>query len=274
MKKYFYLFLILIGALTLNAQAATLYLTETDSDGVVYIINTDTGTFLTADVSPQESPGAIAVLGDRVVMANYTDDGSWEYDLALNPTGNSWPGSNGLWDQMLDGTTDGVNNYVASWSDNGVVEMDLQFENGAVLFNPGFSVIGITYDPTDDSLWLVNDDDTSIHQYSKAGVSLGSLDADLGGRNCCLAYDPGTDTLWMSQNGGSTMYQFEKDGTALDSVNVVGLPASNTWGAEIGGDFPVAAAAAPVPAMSRSSVLALVLVLLVFGGLMVRLYTH
>lgn len=247
------------------SYAVTIYLTETDLDGTVYKINTDTATYQTFDVSPQERPGGIAVLGDRIVMSNYDDNDTWAYDLNFNPTGESWPGS-GTWDQTLDGTTDGVFNYGAVWSDTGVVRFDLDFQNGTLLFDPGFEVIGITYDSATNSLWLVNDENHNVHNYSMGGVEIDFFDTGLAGRECCLAYDPATDTLWLSENEGTSFYNFTKDGTLLDTVTLSGFEPQNTWGAEIGaGSF-----ASSIPVNSFWAMLSLAALILVLSGWRLR----
>jgi hypothetical protein len=136
---------------------------------------------------------------------------------------------------MLDGTTDGANNYSSVWSSTGVVITDEFFQDGSVLFDPGFSIIGITYDPTDNTLWVISDDDSSIYQFALDGTQLSSFDAALPDRDCCLAYDPVNDSLWIGLNGSNTLYEFAKDGTQLDSVTIAGWSPSNQWGAEIAG---------------------------------------
>jgi len=248
--------------------AATIYLAESDSNGTVYIIDTETGTFQTRDVSPQENPAAIAIYPNTIVMANYPDDGSWEYDLDLNPTGNSWPGSN-TWSQMLDGTTDGTNAYSVSWSSDAIIECDSNFTNCAVLFNTGFPSIGITYDPTNDSFWIVNDNAQTVHNFDRSGNELASFTASLGGRNCCLGYDSATDSLWMSTNGGSTMTNIAKDGTIIDQVTISGLTPSNTWGSEVIAGQPLPPPLA-VPVNNFYAMLMLALMVLILAPIAIR----
>jgi hypothetical protein len=255
--------------LSLPTFAVTIYLTETDLSGTVYKVNTDTATFQTFDVSPQESPGAIAVLGNRIVMSDYDTNDSWAYDLNFNPTGESWSGA-GSFSQALDGTTDGVHNNSVWWSTGGVVQYDLNFQGGSLLFDPGFPVIGITYDSATGTLWLVNDSNHDIYNYSLAGTPLGSFSTGLSGRLCCLAYDPETNTLWLSENSGTTFYQFSKLGALLDSVTIPGFTPSNTWGAEIGGAGAAPAGAVAVPSGSFWSLLALAMLLLAFGSVRLR----
>lgn len=251
---------------TLPSYAVTIYLTETDLDGTVYIVDTETATYETFDVSPQERPGGIAVLGDRIVMSNYDDNDTWAYDLDFNPTGETWLGS-GTWDQTLDGATNGVFNYGAVWDTTGVVRFDLNFQDGQLLFDPGFSVIGITYDSATDSLWLVDDDSHNVYNYTMAGVEIDFFDTGLSGRECCLAYDPDTDTLWMSENAGTSFYNFGKDGTLLDTVTLSNFTPENTWGAEIGA---VSSPATPVPVNAYWALLALVALLLVVSAPLLR----
>lgn len=244
------------------AYAVLLYITDVDSQ-TAYIINTDTGAFTTYDTGPVDSPGAIAVT-DRIVLTDWQGDGGAEYDLSFNATGTVYSGDPSF-SEMLDGTTDGAGtNYAVSWSGLGVIVFDGNFENGSVLFNPPFNPIGITFDPSNNSLWLANDDDGTVHNYTLGGSFLSSFDPGLSGRTCCLAYNPADDTIWMGENDENTLYQYSKAGVQLDSVTPAGWSPSNNFGAEIqrGSSSP---SFSPVPGLSQSGLAILALLILVGG---------
>lgn len=265
MKNILHLFCMFVGsAVAISAQAAVIYVTDVDSQ-TAYIVDTDAGTFTSHDTAPVDSPGAIAVTG-RIVIADWQGDGAAEFDLAYNATGPTYAGFP-EYSQMLDGTTDGVGtNYAVSWNNAGVIVFDANFENASVLFAPSGDPIGITYDQSDDTLWLVNDDTGDIENYTLGGSFVDSFSPGLDGRECCLAYDPADDTLWLSTNGSNTFYQYSKAGSELDSVTIAGWEPSNTWGAEIqlGEGGPIGAEPVPGPGAIALGLLA-ALVLLVAG---------
>lgn len=141
--------LLLSFAFVAPAHAVVIYAADGDADEA-YILDTNALTSSTFDTSAVGIGYAIAVR-ETIVLGDRDDEGAVEYALDGTPTGNSWVGD-GDFSQMLDGTTDGSNNYAAVWSSTGVVIADADWTNSAVLFDPGFSIIGITYDPTNDSL--------------------------------------------------------------------------------------------------------------------------
>ena len=247
----------------MQAMAQTFYLTSGDA-GTSYIIDLNTGSFTSFSTGTQNSAYALGVT-NSILLSDISNSTVVEYSLAGVPTGNTWAGPGGF-SQMLDGTTNGQGAYYgASWSSTGVTVSDNTFTNTTLLFNPGFAVIGITYDSSDNTLWLVNDNDNNVYHYTLAGSQISSFTPGLSGRECCLAYDGVSDTLWMSTNGSNVISNFSKNGTLLGSVTVTGMSPGNTWGGEIAlGAVVVVPPMVPVPSMGTWSVVILVVLVLGF----------
>jgi len=245
-----------------QAFAQSYYLTSGDSD-TTYIIDLNTGSFTSFSTAPQFAAYALGVT-NRVLMSDRPNSLIVEYSLAGVPTGNTWTGP-GTFDEMLDGTTDGRGSYYgASWGSIGVTVSDNTFTNTVLLFDPNFAVMGIAYDSSDNTLWLVNDDDSNVYNYTLTGTQVSSFSPGLSGSECCLAYDEVTDTLWMTSNNSNVISNFSKTGTLLGSVTVAGLSPGNTWGAEIAISGTAAPPPVPVPSLSTWSILLLVLLILGF----------
>ncbi len=239
----------------LQAMAQTFYLTSGDA-GTSYIIDLSNGSFTSFSTALQTSAYALGVT-DSILLSDISNSAIVEYSLAGVPTGNSWVGPGGF-AEMLDGTTNGQGTYYgASWNTRGVTTSDSTFTNTTVLFDPGFPVIGITYDSSDNTLWLVNDSNGSVSHYTLLGTQISTFSPGLGGRECCLAYDDVSDTLWLSENGSNVISNYSKTGTLIGSVTVTGMSPGNTWGGEIALGATVLPMV-PVPSMGTWSVVVLI----------------
>lgn len=162
--------------------------------------------------------------------AQYTLDGKF--------TGTTYAEETNGGNDTDDSTTDGKYNYTVAYSNGQVIRTDRDFENASVLFTTARSSLGITYDETNDSLWIANFGGTSIRNYSMNGSLLGSF-ATSQGVNGGLALDHADQTLWFVDTAGN-IEQYSKTGTYLQTgVNV---------GYVLGGEFDLASANVPEPA--------------------------
>jgi len=248
-----------------QAIAQSFYLSNGDGD-TTYIIDLNTGSYTSFSTASQSMAYALGVT-NRVLLSDRANSLVVEYSLAGVPTGNTWTGP-GTFDQMLDGATDGQGTYYgASWSNTGVTVSDNTFTNTVLLFDPGFAVIGITYDSSDNTLWLVSSTDGNVYHYTLAGTQVSSFSPGLTGTECCLAYDEATDTLWMTTNNSNVISNFSKTGALLGSVTAVGLSPGNTWGGELpmSGTGAAPLPTVPVPSLSTWSILLLILLILGFS---------
>src|SRR5262249_47433698 len=110
-----------------------------------------------------------------------------------------------------------------------VYRSNLDFSNAQPIFNVSnlSDDVGITYDPTDSTLWVSGQ--SEIRHYDLSGNQLGGFNHSSG--RGWLAYEPDSDTLWYVRNGSNEIDQYSKAGQLLQQVQVNGL-AANNWGAE------------------------------------------
>lgn len=213
-------------------QTDRLYVTDGDSSRLAIV----QGGVVQNVVGTQQGAYPIAVSGTVWTGSLYGNSQSLEFDLNGNYLGNA---VNINQANAVDGTTDGVQyNYQLSgcFGTNAVVyRSNLDFSNAQPLFNAfGMSrSVGITYDPTDSTLWVSGD--VEMRHYDLAGNFLGGWNHQSG--DSTLAYEPSTDTLWLVR---SSMYQYDKSGNLLQVLSPNGL-AANNWGAE----FPIGSIPAP-----------------------------
>jgi hypothetical protein len=101
-----------------------------------------------------------------------------EYTFTGVPTGVTHPGPGfGPW---IDGTTDGTYNYAVTLSSGAVYRFSNTWDNPLVLFGCSPYCDGITYDPSNNSLWLSNPYGTAvplIENRSMSGALLFSFPA-------------------------------------------------------------------------------------------------
>jgi hypothetical protein len=191
-------------------------------------------------VQAQEFP--IVVLGNTVRTGSYYSGNSGhEYSLAGSWTGATYPPTiQGL---HHDGTTDGVHNYTTSyWGDEAGAELgravwrtDSDWTNPVKLFDTVETrPSGITYDPSNNTLWVSEwDGGPAIRNYTMNGTLLSSFSTD-GRYATSVALDPVDGTLWMGgyENTGY-FYQYSRAGVLLSSTYYSELAGERTLGGEI-----------------------------------------
>jgi hypothetical protein len=173
-----------------------------------------------------------------------------QYTLSGTPTATTWTGTPppaGTSDQFYDGTSDGTHNYTVEYGNStgteNVIETDLNWQNPLTLFSVPVANVGITYDPFNNSLWIVNGSGL-ISDYSLTGALLSSFPTFFSNAR---AFDPADGTLWVS-NGGNTLSQYSTSGAGLQNGFLVGLPRCCYFAGEF---------AEPVPAVPEPATLLL-----------------
>src|ERR1035438_131387 len=166
-----------------------------------------------------ESP--IAVWGDiRTTGAAGAIYGG-QYTLAGIPTGTTYilPGAVS---NAYDSTSDGSHNYLVDFDSGAVYQTARDFTNPVLLFNSNaYTNVGITYDATNNSLWVSGwDNNFTVADYSLNGTLLSSFSIGHD-RNAALALDPADHTLWLvNDNSYSPNYgyleQYSTAGVLLD----------------------------------------------------------
>ena len=122
------------------------------------------------------------------------------------------------------------------------------------MFSIGGSVgdfIGITFDPSNDSLWISGWYKSEIRDYSLTGQLLSSFSVSHN-EITALALDPATETLWSAnRNVWGLFEEYSKTGQLLSTQYYPELSGMNVLGGEI-----------PVPEPATAGLLTLGLLLI------------
>lgn len=182
----------------------------------------------------------IAVMGTVRTMGHEFGEAGREYTLAGIPSGASYPNTVAN-SQFYDGTTDGIYNYAWDLVRGAVYRFGLDWSSPTVLFTLGRadgSRLGITYDETNQSLWIsgfTGSVGTTVSDYAMDGTLISSFTV-AHDRITALAMDHSDHTLWMGfQDYGPNYSQYGKTGALLGSVS---YPSLNSYSTGIvGGEF-------------------------------------
>ncbi|MBK8978593.1 MAG: hypothetical protein IPM29_22075 [Planctomycetes bacterium] len=165
----------------------------------------------------------------RTMGANAGEIGA-EYDLLGNDLGARFTHPTGP-SRCWDGTTDG-GSYYAIDSVGGVYRFDRNWGNPVRLFGAG-SIGSLTYDPSNDSLWVSQFSTNTITNYTMTGVVLGSFSTGHT-QNMALALDRADGTLWLHDRTAQGTYeQWSTTGVLLARIVVPGASTYNALGGEI-----------------------------------------
>jgi hypothetical protein len=215
---------------------STMYLTSWSSKSLYTVQGNDvTGA---APTYCNHCEQAIAVSGDVRTTGKFDGFGG-RYNLDLSQTGTTYVPSSFL--GLTDGATDGHRNYGVGSA--AVYAFDRDWGNPTVLFQLADGVLaeGITFDPTNQSLWLQGTVTTQgspnqaptttsvLQNYDMAGLLLSSVD-DLGGG--ALAMDYADGTLWVVRGPMQFFDQYSRSGARLQTTSYDSLRGQNGTGAE------------------------------------------
>ena len=181
---------------------------------------------------------AVVVDGTVKTYAYSTEDSyGAEYTLGGTPTGTTYALDypNNLY---IDATTDGTYIYVTGNTTNKIYRFNNDWTNGQLMFtaNEVGRTLGITYDPTDNTLWLSGYNNSTMSHYDLNGNLLETFNvADT--RTGALALDHADGTLWYYAHDNHQLHQYSKDGTLLQRADITGL-GTRLWGGEF--DFELA----------------------------------
>lgn len=216
----------------------TYYITD-GGNGTLYAIKDHAvgTTPMTDQTNKSEWP--IAVVGLEVhTTGYYTGLTGSAYTgvnaLTLTPTAAVYPALPDA--QMLDGTSDGSHNYGVTYGAAGgtdaakVFQFNTEWGDKQLLFTLNDIAIagdknywvGITYDRTNNSLWMTNTRANLVADFDLAGhlIANSAFGVSTGTTMTALAMDI-DHTLWMVDLNSKALYHYQTDG------NLIGSFASN-----------------------------------------------
>jgi hypothetical protein len=236
MTKMLSLFATSALAATATAQTSELFLTDF-MDTHTYVVQN--GQIVRQFSRTAWNDGPALVVQSTIRMYGQVWGGvGHEYDLNGNLLAGQY--TNPFYIDCLDGATDGTRNWTIPANDASmdyaVLKATASWENIAVAFVPQRRSFGITYDYTDDTLWLTNKSTAvcdRVQHYDTNGTLLGEFPVSIDGGGGGIALDQADQTLWIPGAFATVgnLYQFDKAGNLLQTVTVPGLN-TNTFGAE------------------------------------------
>ena len=155
-----------------------------------------------------------------------------QYSLAGVYTGTNYAEEVSGYQNTDDSTTNGRSNFTASYSTGDIIQTDRDFNGASILFNAGARSLGITYDETNNSLWVISFSAALMRDYDLSGALLSSFAVDTSATGG-LALDHVDQTLWYSDTNGD-LQQYSKTGVHLGTGPNIGYV--------LGAEFDFAAA--------------------------------
>ncbi len=215
--------------------------------------------FNVAQSPVNQSQSALAVNSTIRTLGQSSGQTGGEYSLSGTSTGTTYgfPSVLGS-DAVFDGTTNASVNFLWDNVSGAAYQFSLGWSGGTVLFTLGTAsggYAGITYDPSNNSLWIAGffgTVGTLISDYRLDGTLLSSFSIGHAG-NGALALDPVDGTLWITNTNASTLtleqYRRSSAGsfggteTPLQTQAYAGLSP-----ATYGGEFQYTGSVVPEPA--------------------------
>jgi hypothetical protein len=189
-------------------------------------------------VGPDVTEDPIAVSGDVRTVGICCGNVGGQYTLAGTPTG-TYYALPAIMRNAIDSTSDGTHNYLVDSVYGIVYQTARDFTNPTALFGVGQYNMGITFDASNNSLWISGGYNSSmVSDYSLNGTLLSSFSTGHY-LNAALALDPADHTLWLVNDQDGNLEQYSKA--------VVLLSTGPTVGYALGGEFNLEATPTPEP---------------------------
>lgn len=207
-----------------------LYLTAGDQGNIWVVQGTGVNRSWVMATGNREYP--IAVADEVRTLGGMDIEMGAEYTLAGVDTGTRYNFPAGI-SSAWDGTTDLSSNYFMDFGTGTVYQTGLDWSSPTPLFTVGGgSYLGITYDFSDDTLWVSGWSQGIVEHRTLGGALLGSFATPFNSISC-LALDDASGTLWMgTQTQQGTFFQYSKAGASMGSVFIEDLVTQNTLGGE------------------------------------------
>jgi PEP-CTERM motif len=173
-------------------------------------------TIISADTAYSQNEWPIAIYGDvRTAGSSSSNDGGF-YDLSVSASPYVHYQLPSFMVAVYDSTSDGTHNYMVDFASGIVYQTDRTYGSAGILFQieDGNLWSGITYDPANQSLWLVAHESNVMANYSLNGKLLSSFSVQTS-TNGPLAFDPADQTLWLINYGTKNLEQYSTSGQFL-----------------------------------------------------------
>ncbi len=222
---------LLSAIMVANVEAgplSKLYITDANNNRVDVVQGDTIVSSFNTIIAPSFSilPGPIAVT-HTIMTINYNNGPGAEYTLNGVATGVVYNTPNGPNVYTDDGTTDGRHIYTVNRDTGAVYQMEMNWTNQHTLFTTQASDSGITYDPSNVSLWLSNTGTGKVVNYALNGTKLSEFNTGLLGL-VSTALDPLDNTLWFTVwDGTGKLKQYSKAGALLATVTIPNLSGWN-----------------------------------------------
>jgi hypothetical protein len=228
----------IVGVVVLTASAnagpiGTYYLTDfrnSSKQSSLDAIRGDVYSRNTSDFQSEEGPIAVfspynnsaSIRTTGYELGKHGGDYSETGKLTVTSTGTTR--TNGFANGVFDGTTDGTANYTVNFFSGAVIATDPNWSGTPVtLFHTGAAFdLGITYDFTNNSLWVQNFFTGLITNYTLQGIVIKTFATDSAFQRTALALDE-DHTLWFADYGTGTIVHYSTDGVYLGSETYGGL---------------------------------------------------
>jgi hypothetical protein len=177
---------------------------------------------------PSPSYGELPIAVDDTVRTWGYHAGFIGHEYTLNGVATGTAYWNTFGGAFYDGTTDGAANYSVHYPSGNVYQFNSDWTTPTLLFSGLFGVMGITYDPTDTSLWLLEYANNSVlgTQVQHRTLSGGMIGVPFftGYKvTAALALDHADNSLWLVDNANSAnsvLRQYSKAGAPLSSQSL------------------------------------------------------
>ena len=215
-------------AFAADGTTSALYLTSGDSQTIFKVKGTSIVGRWTAR---NHGEYAIAVSSGTVRTAGDSSKSGTKYTLSGTPLS-----LDALESGTYDGTTNGKVNYGINYDTGEVFQANLDWSNPQDLFVlNAASELGITYDSSNNSLWVGGFGSGEICDYTLEGVVLSCFATPQSVDDQALALDPADGTLWITErtlNSTIVLDQYSKEGTFLQQISLNAGEYQNILGGE------------------------------------------
>ncbi len=234
-------FAVIVGVAQAAGPTSTLYLTAGDQHHNFEVLASTTNAIVSSQVETAEGGEyAIAVSGGSIRTGGNGDYNTVPHQGSTYSLNFAYVGPRlaNVFNNVVDGTTDGAYNYGIDWQTHQVFRYNLDWSSPTYMFTAAAVIdisTGVSYDPFNMSLW-VTDSNGSLDDYSLTGLLLSSFSTP-GSLNRTLAFDPADGTLWsMTGQETGVFNQYNTSGSLLQTINIGS--SDNIIGAEFAMSVP------------------------------------